>query len=735
MKSLYLFALLTQAAVSSAFAHAQRVAVTDNIPSKTSDTEIASAHPMTFSAPAKPAAEENATNKISIRFNLDGEDVEPVVINFYNGEGEVFGTRVSGSSTSINLPSGKYDALCLFECNSSGSRFPQQSTIWVVNENIDTDLVSEVTFDVSQVKDPIKVRFVHADGSPVTLDKTTKNANGKYETVEKGNTLAVLHRVVLYADGTKIYMSGGGSFSDHIVPGEYTKREMDPEPTYDIWINKLSDRFTMGLMRMLVNEDCVEVIGMPVNDFTPKTLTNDPMLYKSTKASFVHTPAYEKRTEEYDFPYSITSRIDIPGEGGHLLSASTANEAAHNVKFCIDEANDPFEYGVQFALMDRIDVRHIVEEIIPGYSYEYVDDKSKPICSPWGLYHDGNLSYAVNLYDPFLMGDEPDFPGAPANALCDKNTNLSFGQGSPFTQFSFTSTYTDGVINPDIKTYSVGLGGELRSCDDADVIMSILVDGKESLSDEINTLEKWQESFDFAQSTPSEIIINYWHNNVNSIDDNGYTSLKSTINFKDGADSDYFPPLLNSLQFRTTDGTIVSDFDDASKAEMSIYAGDFNQVFGDELNNGSKNRHLVFAPLKSCKIEYAPHGTDIFTELNVEAIGQPSTIFGQNYKASLAQVNAENADWFDIKITLADDADNTQEQIMSPAFHISGTASLNSVSKNSSVDFSVVGRTIVTSSDNVRVYNVNGSVINSYNLQPGIYIVRSDNNVSKVVIR
>ncbi len=49
MKSLYLFALLTQAAVSSAFAHAQRVAVTDNIPSKTSDTEIASAHPMTFS--------------------------------------------------------------------------------------------------------------------------------------------------------------------------------------------------------------------------------------------------------------------------------------------------------------------------------------------------------------------------------------------------------------------------------------------------------------------------------------------------------------------------------------------------------------------------------------------------------------------------------------------------------------------------------------------------------------
>lgn len=690
---------------------------------------------MTFSTPASVAEQSDQLCNVTIKFGLDGEDIEAAIINFYDSEGNVRGVRPGGMGASTTLPAGRYDALCLFECNTSKSRFPEQSTIWVVKENIDITDGAEVVFDVAEVKEPVKVRFVHADGSPVIINKTRRNENREYDIVEKGNVVSVLHRIVLFADGNKAYMSGGGSFSDHVIPGEYSNREFDPEPAFDIWINPLSDRFEMAVMRMLVNEDCVEIVGEALKEIKPMTLTNDNSNYFSATTSFVHTPAYELRSQEYDYPYEIMARVGLKEDGEYLLSAKTAGPAGHKVKICVDEANDPYRYGVRFGLIDRVDIRHIKEEIFPGYYYEYDEDYSASITSPWGFVENGKLLYAVGIFDPYRAGDEPDYPGAPAHAFESSKNLMSFGEGVPFTQFSMGATSNGGEIKPKISTHSVGMSGELRSSDNADIYMSILVDGKESLSDEINTIEKWEDTFDFAKSTPSTIEIKTWHENAKIDDIKGYTSMTSLMNFANGADSDFFPPVINSIQMHAPGGILSQSFGKAEHGEISIYAGDFNQVFGEELPNGSLDRHFEYADLKDIKIEYALHGTDNFAELPVEVQGEAHQTYGQLYTASLSSVKGENNNWYDLRISLTDDADNTHIQKIAPAFFIFSTSGINSIALDTESRYKVIGRTIVSDSDDFEVFNLSGSSVSPYNLQPGVYIVKSGSTNDKVIIK
>ncbi len=689
---------------------------------------------LSFSVPTSaPISADAAECDVTIRFGLDGEDIEPAIVNFYDANGNVLGVRSLGAmSASTTLPAGRYDALCLFECNSSRSRFPERSTIWVVKENIEVTPDCEVKFDVAEVQEPIKVRPVHADGSEITVDKTTRNADGGYDVIESGNAVAVLHRVVLYADGKTTMMSGGGSYSDITVAGEYSKRGFDPVPAFDIWINPLSNRFKMGVMRMVVNNDCVEVIGMPVNEIKPGTISNDPADYFTETSSFVHTPAYDKRTQEYDFPCEITSRIDMPGLGGHYLEAKTVEGIGHNVKICVGK-EDPYQYGVQFGLMDRIDIRHVKEEIIPGYFYEHDEDYSEGIYSPWGFVENGTLNYAPAIYDVDRAA-KTDYPGPLPHTYTNCDNKSAFGQGVPFTQLTFGSTSRGGVINPYLTTHSVGLSGELRSSDNADVYMSILVDGQQALSETINTIPKWQRTLDFAKATPKKIEISLQHDNAKAGDINGRSSMKAIVNFADGKDSDYFPPVINSIQVRGEGNIISQTIDRADAGEISIYAGDFNQVFGDEIPSGSLERHYVYAPVSDIEVECALHGSDEFVALPVEAIGDADPIYGQLYTSSLSSIDNKGC-WFDIRITLTDEAGNKQVQNIAPAFFISSTSGIASINSDGNGIFHVEGRSIIADRDDTEIFSVSGTRVDGRNLMPGVYIVRAGSSSAKTVIK
>lgn len=734
MKKAYVFLTVAAMSLYAAAANPSKPAVIGQKTPLLSLTEGSSQH-MTFSSCAQAASETTETKyTVTINFGLDGEDIEPAIISFYDEAGNVYGTRPGAMSASINLPAGKYDAVCLFECNTTKSRFPYQSTIWVVNEGISVNGDTEVTFDAAKVKAPIKVKLVHADGSDVTIDVTQKNASGGYDVVTPGNTRVVLHRMVLVADGTKGYMSGGGSFSDHVIPGDFSKTEFDPEPVFDIWINPLSERFTMGVMRMLINDDCVEIIGAPVFKIDPSTVaTNDMANFVSTKADFIHTPAYDKRTQDYDYPYQITARLGINYDYPYLLSANIATEIGHNVKICADEKSDPFIYGVQFGIMDRIDVQTIKEEIIPGFFYETVVDNSKPITSPWAFLDNGVFRYALDYYD-YDLSEGPDYPGAPAHCFESKNSLVAFGEGVPFTQHFFTVSENDGVIRPELSTFSVGMSGERRESDDADILMSIKVDGQESLNETVNTISKWSRQFDFAKSTPSEIEIRTWHENSKVDDINGFSSMKTNIRFTDGIDGDFFPPVIASIRTLAPGNIISQSFSKADHGTVSIYAGDINTVFSKD-NDGESTRSFVYSDLADLKIEYALHGNDNFKNLNVNTQGEPDQLYGQLYSASLADVDGENNSWYDLRVTASDTNGNTQQQLISPAFFILSTSGITSAKPDASETYKVIGRTIVSNAENFAVYNLSGIKMNPYSLAAGVYVVHTGEKVDKVVIK
>lgn len=88
-----------------------------------------------------------------------------------------------------------------------------------------------------------------------------------------------------------------------------------------------------------------------------------------------------------------------------------------------------------------------------------------------------------------------------------------------------------------------------------------------------------------------------------------------------------------------------------------------------EKGGWSGNEFFDCTAPRELKVEYAPYGSDTYTE--AEYTEQPGKRFmpayGNCYEASLAQVTRTSASgWYDLRFTITDNQGNTQQQTVSP---------------------------------------------------------------------
>ena len=204
-----------------------------------------------------------------------------------------------------------------------------------------------------------------------------------------------------------------------------------------------------------------------------------------------------------------------------------------------------------------------------------------------------------------------------------------------------------------------------------------------------------------------------------TIEVDGLPGHNTTTAFLDQNQEDMNPPSLEMLHFKNAAGKVTDRFATAADGTMEFYASDFDYVYYPELWNGVYECQPV-----EVTVEYAPYGTEEWTELAVEEIPEyyQEPGWGYFYRGSLAGVTGQGLNgWFDLRFRLHDASGNWMDQVVSPAFRIDDQA-YSSVATVGSDDAREVAR-----------YNLAGQRIDANT--PGVAIIRMSDGTARKVIQ
>ena len=218
----------------------------------------------------------------------------------------------------------------------------------------------------------------------------------------------------------------------------------------------------------------------------------------------------------------------------------------------------------------------------------------------------------------------------------------------------------DGNTRVFIHDWFVGRYGEQRLCGDEGIIRTMKLNGEE--------VDMQTQYYNITDGTST---CEYAITNTN-IDVDGLQGFNTTTVYFDQNQDDKTPPSLEMLHFKNSDGGVTDRFANANEGEMEFYASDFHyQVDADWLTG------VFLCQPVEVQVEYAPYGTEEWSELIVEEIPElyQAPGWGYFYRGSLADVTGQaEQGWFDLKFRLVDASGNWQEQVISPAFRIDDLA-------------------------------------------------------------
>lgn len=168
---------------------------------------------------------------------------------------------------------------------------------------------------------------------------------------------------------------------------------------------------------------------------------------------------------------------------------------------------------------------------------------------------------------------------------------------------------------------------------------------------------------------------------------------------------------------RDNAGRVTNRFATPADATLAIAGGDFKyhtekkSVRDYEMEFG----YYTYQPA-SLKVEYAPMGSDSFSELAItEDESRFLMPYGAYWTVAIDKVDAKSANgWFDLRITVTDESGNYQRQVISPAFNIESCAGIGNTVTNRNI-FSVRNGSIVSSTgEDVTVYTTDGRKVENW---------------------
>ncbi len=617
----------------------------------------------------------------------------------------------------FEIPAGTYDISVNTWLMQEDPSDPAVKAYWV-HENVVVDKDLEEVFSPEELTEQISIMPRLSNGDYVAIP--TGYYTDNYEFIldnSRANAQSMVHNYAFFKGGCDLISAG---FAVH----GYFPTETNEPFSAVFRFNKISsDYHFISDWGVVTNDNVFERSVTDFREFKAGDYSNyiDGFV-EYPFPEFTHTPLYtEDSIEKFNTNVKLYLWLDNIYLGG--LSKVFKSEAPKVISSV--QPTDSEDFDIKAAIVvEKLDYDKTVVEILDfggGYVEEFEVNVNYGTISLPAFYNGTNWVYVNQNHSecgnysfqvPADGSDIIEYPGLPAYSFMEDEITAPFGNSAPILSHMMQQTQiseTDKALYFAPNAY-IGRYGEVRRSDQVNLKSEVYLDGEKIFeSTPENTLENWIWQFAFDGHEKGELELVYTNNNVRVDDVDGFNITKVKL---DERNDDPFAPTTQMLIFKDRNGVITDRFDKAENGIVEFSAGDFNYVVEDY------SGYYTCAPI-TVKLEYAPYGTTDFAELNVEEVPENYYMpgFGYFYRGSLADVDAMSANgWYDLRFTLTDEAGNSMEQHLSPAFKISELSSIEEVVEDDDASFRVVNdevRALGADVASLELYAIDGRKIAS----------------------
>ena len=686
---------------------------------------------------ASLAAPAKASSKVTFKANYDPERYTSGYVTVFAGTTKAT-AKINDTTgeASIKLPSATWSAVFIFTKLDEKGR--SVGLAMVAKEGTKITAATTIEANMDDATHHYQFDSYNHDGTATKLSKyrnvTTDDATTQ-ELVEKGNTLYMrIFSHLWHKDLGSLFSLYYDALSE-IVDDDTAS---DPYRVMDVWMNDCSeDLYPVQVRGIQTAADSYENITIFPDGYENVSTNKDNTFYKIPVPTFQQTwwgSVQEHQTSDPMWAEITQSIGDISVPKG--VYKGIERDDLRNLWVCMPDKSSKVSEMVTKVQPEYDDaVLNYTTETYTnddGSSYTYEWIYSAPSDTP-ELYIDlkGNKAVKPQLeYGYYYMNGLPenDFgythPYVPS---WDQFDGKTMGKGMPFAH-SFFSGY-DGE-SKDLIVQFYGSGSTVLNTYYWTSPFSIKFNDQTVDTSKYESILDWIYSDDVTGKGKYDV-------EMKSVPGE-YDGLTSQVVFSAGFDQsreDSTCPAVQIADFVNKDGEHTNEFSSAADGIFHIVAGDFKW--------DKENYVFAHSELKPT-VEYAPYGTEAWTELNVAADNTVSAAvcYAKAYSASLAGITEKASQgWFDMRITMTDPSGNYMKQTISPAFKINELAGVATVSAGSFELHSANGRVWVTGAENpqIEVFGIDGATVAKVkgnevgSLASGVYIVKASNGKDTIV--
>lgn len=611
------------------------------------------------------------------------------------------------TTLTVDLPKGDYVVISEYNIIDTNIINQAGGYAWIVKE-VSLDDNASITIDPAEATNRLTCNSTNPDGEAPMLP-TLHYSSAGMEDLPGNISEIIIDSSLAHSDFGPIF--GRGSQADFGVINENEGgASFDIQRVADIHVNDLSDKFTLYQERLMAAPDGFYFTAMkPVTGLKESAdgvfEQEYPISYIADYKPGLNSALSEPLEETFSMQTAFMQRyLDLSSalysKGNRLQVAGWAN--------VLDHGKMRFMPGKADYAEKHYDAETGEEDGVMTY-YSRLQ----------GVTFDENLTPSVEvtqLLDEFCHIDDPDAEyvpteGHPAFSFACADAATVDGDCQP--TILFNSRYQFDWDSEELRWYLDAIPAGRRG----ELLISAIkaVKRNETESD---------GKFRFDATLANNI--------VDGIE--GHTEAYLEVN----PDEDICAPVLQLLQFRSTNGRVTDRFDKADEGFVRIAAGDFNQQTDDPEQYGNSWFELSPATIT---VEYSPLNADRWQTLAVTE--RPEMFvkqFGYTYEGSLADVDTPDyTGWYDMRVTLTDANGSLSQQTVSPAFkigeHKSALPSISATDTQLTITDSAV-----SANGEIAVFDVKGNAVaRGYGnvaidrLPRGVYIVRAGAETVKIV--
>lgn len=701
----------------------------------------------------KKAAENTVT--VTLKFPvLDEEWSMPwLSVHVYNEEGyyEEFDierwdeewNELPLDSYDIQLPVGNYDFFTIFDKVDPSNLFRRSHHCYNIVENQNVSEGSVVEFKPWECTVCLTMEPTIPNGEIIRFREIRYlDENWNWEIIEEANIADARLKQTIYFNDLCIQSLSTNAGGVIVEPGPCGY--FDARENCNFYVNPVSDKYLFKQLWIMTAYPDVEngvylamtqSRGSKAGVYTNSNYILSDQTIAASKSSELYPPM--GLWDEPAYPYGIVVMGYSKEDGMDMMGKGIYSQDSHVWKIWASTPANEYEEGELYYAYHRSltdlsipieydwGTQYLNSGVESAYTIPFTDEGCMTIASPYGR------------FSAYPQGEKEiitPFPGPEAFAVLQDNIEIEAGASAPLLTFTKTRAFnweTEELIDYIQYGYTGRLDENLAAAM-ALSSMTLTVDNEEIASD-ADATATWLVK---NPNTKGKFLFNITTDEFKIDGIEG--SNRATVIYDTNKD-DSTPPAVTMLQIRDVYGNVKQVFKNAADAEIFISAADITINEGTPDEDGWIQTWFTLSEPEFISASCYPTGSNAedLNDIPLEVLKDTNNGygFGTVYSGNLKDItlNSETG-WYDLTITVEDEAGNIQSQTLSPAFKIESLATgLNGISTDR-FSISVTGNEIVAPAGS-RIFNVDGIEVSGANVAPGIYIVKTPTYTVKIDVK